>query len=394
MTIAYPTAIDLFNDPTQYDTLGTPGVYHDQQHDDVNDAIHAIELKLGVNSSPDNNSIDYKMAQHKHLGTDGSARLVELDMTPLTDKQAFILRNAGGTAYLVGSSVSTEPAWKIALSVNRIGQVIKGSASQAANLSEWHPNASSTPVASMGPSGAFTAASLTTAGAVSGAAGTFSGLLTAQNGLTLSAGALSIPTGSYGTPVSTGTANAAGAATTLSRSDHVHKAPFMTVATKSAIASPVASDTVYETTNKRIWSHDGVAWSLVYGRCTTRCRRAATQSINSNSATAVSWDTEDEDTDGWITAPSTTATVPTGLGGGCIITAAGAFATPPGARGYIEIVAGGRTFRTPYNQNEDTCSVTAIMTLTPGQTIVVNVFQYTGAAVNWTGSLEVARITN
>lgn len=393
MPTTFPTAIDLFNDPTQYDTLGTPGVYHDVQHDDINDAVHQIELKLGVNNSADNNSVDYKVKNHKHLGTDGSTRLVELDMTPLTDKQAFILRTAGSTAYLTGSSVASEPAWKIQPNVNRIAELIKGAAAQAANLSEWQTNAGAV-VASVGPAGAFTCAALTTPGAVSGAAATFSGLLTAQNGLTLSAGALALPSTAFAVGVDTGIANAQGVAATLARSSHVHKAPFMVVATKAAITSPVAGDTVYETVNKRIWSHDGIAWSLVFGRCGTRLRRVANQSINSAAPTAVSWDTEDEDTDGFITTPGTTVTIPSGLGGGFVIDATGVFATPPGTRGYIEIVAAGRTFRAPINQNEDTFSVEAIRALAPGDTITVNVYQFTGAAVNWTGTLTILRFSN
>jgi hypothetical protein len=46
-----------------------------------------------------------------------------------------------------------------------------------------------------------------------------------------------------------------------------------------------------------------------------RLRRVANQSVASGGFANISWDTEDQDTDGFIAVTSATVTIPTGLGG-------------------------------------------------------------------------------
>lgn len=36
---------------------------HSQQHSNLNDAMAALQVKVGINGSPDPNSLDYKVAQ-------------------------------------------------------------------------------------------------------------------------------------------------------------------------------------------------------------------------------------------------------------------------------------------------------------------------------------------
>jgi hypothetical protein len=48
----YPTALDNFTNPTGSDSLSTPAVLHSTQHANANDAIEAIEAKLGDDSTP------------------------------------------------------------------------------------------------------------------------------------------------------------------------------------------------------------------------------------------------------------------------------------------------------------------------------------------------------
>lgn len=50
MAINFPTSLDTFTNPSSANTLDSPS--HSQQHSDANDAIEAIEAKLGVGSSP------------------------------------------------------------------------------------------------------------------------------------------------------------------------------------------------------------------------------------------------------------------------------------------------------------------------------------------------------
>jgi hypothetical protein len=60
MATAYPTALDSFTNPTENDNLDTTGVEHHEQHANANDAIEALETKVGINNSADTNSLDYK----------------------------------------------------------------------------------------------------------------------------------------------------------------------------------------------------------------------------------------------------------------------------------------------------------------------------------------------
>ena len=50
MAINFPTSLDNFTNPTSANTLDSPS--HSTQHSDANDAIEALEAKLGVGASP------------------------------------------------------------------------------------------------------------------------------------------------------------------------------------------------------------------------------------------------------------------------------------------------------------------------------------------------------
>lgn len=61
MTTNFPSSIDAFTNPTSADTLDNPP--HDQQHADINDAMEAVQAKVGVDGSAVISSLDYKVAQ-------------------------------------------------------------------------------------------------------------------------------------------------------------------------------------------------------------------------------------------------------------------------------------------------------------------------------------------
>jgi len=50
MATNFPTSLDSFTNPTSGNTLDSPS--HSGQHSDINDAVEAIEAKLGVGASP------------------------------------------------------------------------------------------------------------------------------------------------------------------------------------------------------------------------------------------------------------------------------------------------------------------------------------------------------
>ena len=56
----FPGSLDAFTNPTSGDTLDNPP--HDQQHADVNDAVEALQAKVGVDNSAVTSSLDYRVA--------------------------------------------------------------------------------------------------------------------------------------------------------------------------------------------------------------------------------------------------------------------------------------------------------------------------------------------
>jgi len=61
MATNFPGSLDSLTNPTGSDTLSSPS--HSSQHADANDAIEALQAKVGVNGSAVTTSLDYKVAQ-------------------------------------------------------------------------------------------------------------------------------------------------------------------------------------------------------------------------------------------------------------------------------------------------------------------------------------------
>jgi len=172
-----------------------------------------------------------------------------------------------------------------------------------------------------------------------------------------------------------------------------------TTARDAAITAPVAGQVCWTTTPATHWYYSGSAWVIVggstWGRC--RLRRAANQSIPNNASTAISWDTEDQDSGGYITATSTTITIPTGLDGSYDMTVV-AVGTTGGSRNFMSIaltssVTGNPTdFRQTLGtgENRGVVGFTGVP-LVAGDSMVVNVLHQVGSAANWTAWLSLIR---
>jgi hypothetical protein len=83
---------------------------------------------------------------------------------------------------------------------------------------------------------------------------------------------------------------------------------------------------VAETDTDSLNVYDGAAWRRLPGTGwsanarTLTIRRAAAQVVAASTTFDISWDTEDRDSEGWFTAPSTGLTVPAGGGGLVVVT--------------------------------------------------------------------------
>jgi len=77
----FPASLDSLTNPTSSDSLNSPS--HSAQHANSNDAIEALQAKVGVDSSAVTTSLDYKVAQLEALGgyTDYSGSITFTGMT-------------------------------------------------------------------------------------------------------------------------------------------------------------------------------------------------------------------------------------------------------------------------------------------------------------------------
>ena len=80
MSTSFPTDIDNLNNPAGSDTLAG----HAALHGNVNDAIEALEAKVGVDGSNDPDTLDYKFTQVESQLTDiGNQSGVALELLGL-----------------------------------------------------------------------------------------------------------------------------------------------------------------------------------------------------------------------------------------------------------------------------------------------------------------------
>lgn len=99
MAISYPTSLDNFTNPTSTDT--TTAVDHAVQHSNINDAVEALEAKVGINSSAVTTTLDYKVSNASsidpgHHHTDTS--IDSLATTKLTGNLPIARFNSGTSA--------------------------------------------------------------------------------------------------------------------------------------------------------------------------------------------------------------------------------------------------------------------------------------------------------
>lgn len=59
MSIGFPTSLDTLLNPSDITAMNAAGYEHDIQHSDLNDAIEALEAKVGINGSAVATSLDY-----------------------------------------------------------------------------------------------------------------------------------------------------------------------------------------------------------------------------------------------------------------------------------------------------------------------------------------------
>ena len=86
MTTNFPTSLDSFTNPTGSDALGSATVPHATQHANVNDAVEALEAKVGVDGSAVTSSLEYRLTQ------------IESGGVPAAGSDGQVQYNNGGVA--------------------------------------------------------------------------------------------------------------------------------------------------------------------------------------------------------------------------------------------------------------------------------------------------------
>lgn len=98
MTTNFPTSLDALTNPTSTDALTSPS--HADQHANANDAIEALEAKVGVDGSPVTTSLDYLVTQANAIGSSGLASGTYYTTSSNTGTLANATTTTGTVSYL------------------------------------------------------------------------------------------------------------------------------------------------------------------------------------------------------------------------------------------------------------------------------------------------------
>ena len=129
MATSFPNNLDEFINPNGSDQLSAPS--HSEQHANANDAIEALQLKVGVDGSEDPDSLDYKIstveAQIANLGSSGATTVELLGLEGNNDTSATVCDIENATVL----DTFTARAWG---TVKYTLQVTRGSDMYAADI--------------------------------------------------------------------------------------------------------------------------------------------------------------------------------------------------------------------------------------------------------------------
>lgn len=117
MATNFPTSLDSLTNPTSSDTLDSPS--HSGQHANLNDAVEALEAKVGADSSAVTTSLDYKvhntlapLASPTFTGTPAAPTAASGTSTTQVATTAFVeteavLKYGGGLETVETATLST-----------------------------------------------------------------------------------------------------------------------------------------------------------------------------------------------------------------------------------------------------------------------------------------------
>jgi len=137
MASNFPSSLDTFTNQSSTDAMDSVSVPHASQHSDLNDAVEALQAKVGADSSGVASSHDYKIAQLEALGgyTDYSATATYTNFTLGNGTAQLFYTQVGDLVHFVGrivlgSTSSVTGSWLVSLPVaaQAMGDYIPGTA--------------------------------------------------------------------------------------------------------------------------------------------------------------------------------------------------------------------------------------------------------------------------
>jgi hypothetical protein len=106
MASNFPSSLDSFTNPSSTDAMDSVLVPHATQHADLNDAVEALEAKVGADSSGVASSHDYKIAA---LEAVSHGKILQVVSTTKTDTFSASM-TANSEADITGLSVTLTPS--------------------------------------------------------------------------------------------------------------------------------------------------------------------------------------------------------------------------------------------------------------------------------------------
>lgn len=122
MPTNFPTSLDALTNPTSTDAMNSVTVPHASQHANLNDAVEALEAKVGVNGSAVTTSLDYKITNDVILKTFVNAKgdliTATADNTPAiltssaVNNQVLTVDTSTATGLKWAAVTATTPTWE------------------------------------------------------------------------------------------------------------------------------------------------------------------------------------------------------------------------------------------------------------------------------------------
>lgn len=132
MPVSFPASLDNFTNPTPNDRLSTPTVLHTDLHSDANDAIEALQAKVGINGSLVTGSLDYRV-NFLSSGTHSPVTLGTANGLSLSGQALSLSLSATGTSGALSAVDYSRIAFKNVVNVFTANQVVDAHAAVGAD---------------------------------------------------------------------------------------------------------------------------------------------------------------------------------------------------------------------------------------------------------------------